>query len=654
MSGNGNRGKDSVSNDTSRSVAFSRRKMLAGSAALAGGLAGCSGGGDDTGDGNNSDPETKATAAGDDLKTETEGTTSGETTEQTTAPQGEPIEEFFDGYIGRIPSKMHWQPYHKKTPPTVGRYFYTFLSKPLFTGGVQKRMLKDWSWSTEKKTATVQLQDGFTWWNGDPYTAEDHITELELGRLLDPSGSQFESLEASGENEFKLHYKKLQNPQLVLRSSPLIASATLPAKEYTTWIEELEGVSEQAKRDEISKKLGQWDMPIQEGAIEKGYGTGLWQVESATTTELIAKKYEDHPWADKTNIPKMRWRLCKADACKQYQVNDKFDYGLGTGFVEDNPRAPKNLELLAKFGNLNIPGMHLNLANNDHLKNRGVRRAMAAAINSDEVANIAGGTGLHLQTGLPELLWPSWLEGQQENYINYELLGKEELVKKYMTEAGYQKNSSGKWAKDGETVSFEYIAVSWYKKGGKTTAQQLKNHGFEVNFTVPSSGFWERRTNGDFDLSFNSHFSTYPHPAMYFDHSYLFGLHLGSAGDIKRWLDEGKTREQDEKWGLPIITEVPKKVGAADLSGETEEINLFELSRQIKQGQSKEEVKPAVKKISWWWNFYVPQISVTQPDEGCWGDTSAFQFPEKGSDTYKAYRGMWATWRAGDVSAKTK
>lgn len=633
--------------------ALSRRKMLLATGVTTAGLAGCSsdqGGGTTPAETESTDNFGNRTLGSGEDTTATSDTTGSEETETETAT-GEPVDPQIDWYTARIPNRVSWNPWHKQSYSQINRWFYDPLNKIYYTGELASVMMDSWSWNNDKRAATVNLNDWY-WWNGDQVTAEDNRVDRMMGIAMNPETSSLENVETVDDTTFRMIYKDPKNPRILERSA-LEGGPRFPADVLQPWVTKFQEATSQKERDELTKKLGQWEVTPQD-AIENGYGTSMWKLESLGTTEFMAKKFEKHPYADRTNLTHHRWLLCKADSCDQYRVNNKFDYGNDGAFIEENPRAPEDLEILDKYPGLNQPCVHTNWSRKPHLKRRGVRRAMAYVIDNEKVATNTGGQGVEVQTGLPKLLHEEWLGDQKSNYIDYGLNSKPEKAKAELEKEGYTKDGQYWVDEEGSRISLDMMVVSWFNKGGRTIANQLNNFGFDITYEQPGSGtYWSRLDQGDYDLTFNSHFSQYPHPFMYLNYAYVFGIRVGGTpAEVRQWLDQGETHSPEN--GKPLIIELPTEIGAEDLSGETEKINHYELVEQIKTSQSFEKSQKAVKKLSWYWNFSLPQVDSYQGMDIVYGDTAHFNWPEKGSDIYKGYRNILHVVKTGNATGKTK
>lgn len=146
------------------------------------------------------------------------------------------------------------------------------------------------------------------------------------------------------------------------------------------------------------------------------------------------------------------------------------------------------------------------------------------------------------------------------------------------------------------------------------------------------------------------------HPISYFDYSTTFGNRLGPAGTapeagldatIERWLDEGEERSPYN--GKELTPEIPTEVGAEDLSGETEELNLYEIVNQVYQSADPERDREQIKKLSWMWNFHMPNIDVLQRVSGAWANTQDYDWPAD-DPRLETNNGVYPLIKKGEVS----
>ncbi len=136
-----------------------------------------------------------------------------------------------------------------------------------------------------------------------------------------------------------------------------------------------------------------------------------------------------------------------------------------------------------------------------------VRKAVAHAINRDQSAfltNGLGASGTFYMSGI--------LDSQTTNLLSEETIAaldpyEFDLAKaeEYMTAAGYSRNGSGKWEKDGATISVEYTFpqdFADFSAAAQDATSQLNEFGFDITLrALPWQEARDAIFNSDFDLS---------------------------------------------------------------------------------------------------------------------------------------------------------
>ncbi|SIR74738.1 ABC-type transport system, substrate-binding protein [Haladaptatus litoreus] len=606
---------------------LSRRQLLAvSSAAAAGGLAGCSGSDNDNKDG------------------------------------GAVMESGIDTWISRLPTRMTWNPWATNYPWTTAWIVCEPVVRFFADGSVKTSMLDDWSYDANNQVTTIKFQKNWHWWNGKPVKAADKYYFEELARLMDPEGSDLKKLEMPDEYTLKRYHKDPQNPQILKYNLGGYLGTNVRGfrETYKPWVEKFQDVSKQSEREKLKEDLAR-DVKIPtKDVIEKGLGTGPFELTKADSQKMVLEKFDKHPYADEINISKLQLNVAKEQSLAQRIKDDKLDLGFGlrSEWVEKGI-GPEHIKNVGVFRDTFMKKINFGLIGDGakHVRKRRVRQAIACAINTENLVTNIGGKNytLDTQSGLTPAVAKKWVgEDQLNKYIKYPAKDDQSRASKLMRDAGYSKNS-GTWTdSDGDKATIEFAVETRYATHGKTLKDQLQQFGFNVNFMTLSSNNFSSKYNETptYDMTIDSHGALQGHPYYYFRTDHQFGNELGETGAVKRWLEQGKARS--EFIGRKLKPEVPKKVGAEDLSGATERINLFKLFQNWKSVQTDEENQRIAKKLSWYWNFHLPQIDLYQSASGSWGDTKNFKFENTGSKDWKAYRACYFNVKRGNIKAKKK
>ena len=617
-----------------------RRKMMAiSSAAIAGGLAGCSGGGGKDGEGTGTTNDSESPNGG-----------------------GSPKDATIDTWIARLPSRMTWNPWATSYPWTTSWMFCEPLVRKYADGSVETTMLDDWNYDADNQVTTVKFSEDWYWWNGNKITAADKYWFEETARLFDPEGSSVKRLEMPNKFTLKRYHKEKQNPQLLKYNLGGYLGALVRGyrEKYKPWAEKLQGVSSQSERQKIQENMGkEMKLPTKK-VMNEGLGTGAFKLTNVSSRAMEFEKFDKHPYADKINIPKLKLHTAKDQALSQKIKADKLDFGFGS--VKEwagKGVAPDHVKDVAVFRDSMLRKLAINQMGDaaKHLRKRKVRQALAHVVNANNVTKNMGGKQytLKTQSGLPPAVAKRWVGDSQLNkYIKYPVGSNTKKAASLMREAGYQK-SGGNWqGPGGETVKFEFPVQSHQVAQGKTIKDQLQQFGFKINFISMSANNFSSKyeENRTMDLYLNSHGSLSAHPYFFFRPNHEFGHELGEAGNVKRWLEQGETHSQFN--GRPLKPEIPTKVGKQDLSGSTETVNLFDLWQEWGTAQSDKRNKEIARKFSWFWNFHLPQIDLYQPGNASWLDTKNFKAVDQDKRVWKGYRASFVSLKRGKLKAKTK
>lgn len=634
--GDGSDGRSQGNESANRATGLSRRKWLSLSAAGMAALAGCTGGGGGGGGGTTSGG---TTGSGD--GTTGAGGTSGSSG---TSASGTPVEAEFTGFQGALPQDLNWNFYQPNFPGGVARNHWHKIRPQ------EMQYLEDWSYDTENQVEQMVFPDeGITWWNGDDLTAEAMYVQNEIGRLQNPSNSTVESNELVDDYTVEQTYKEQQNPTIVRREAALGTTITTKPSKYQQWVTRYQDATTQDKRNSITEELQNWKVSTQE-LIDEGLGNGPYEMVEANNQEMVFDLRTDHPWATEDQVQDYRIQT-SGESSNLTIRQDEYDWGPGT--PGDN--YPSNLNTVVKFNSLQGSKVLFNNSSK-HMKNRKFRRALANLINGQSIAQNRGGgfTQVTKNCGMGDSWAKEWLgEDFWNNLHEYPYQSNTERATTLLNEAGYSKQGGSWVGPDGNTVSLDVMIGNWqgFKTGARTVNSQLDSFGFNTSFqSMPWAAYkkrsWEQMEH---DVSFYYHNNWANHPVSYYRPNYPGGMRLALPAnfrnDIEGWLEEG--REQSPLTGLPLEPTIPSEVGALEVSGSGETINIFETWDAINAAQSREETVKQLRKLARYWNYDLPHFHVFMWNNSWWGDTGNFDLPVDnddiklyGSREHALFRGM--------------
>ena len=587
---------------------ISRRKFVgAGSAAGIGMLAGCSG--DDS-------TETDTGSQG------TEGT-EGTTTGDNSGGSGELKEPRFDYARGRPATEIQLNPY---SPANYGQTFQILWEMGLVSthaDGQVRNLLVD-SVEMDGKEMTVTLPEGWTYWNGTEITARDLFIDMEISRYQAPEASQYASHEIVDDYTVRRTFKNQASPFLMHAS--LNRDKILPPSEYEQYYEKYKDATTQDERDSVTQELNSFTISTQK-FMEDGLGNGLYKLDKFNSQYADGVLWEDHAWADKANIPKVRLynRNAEAEAMLKQDQLDRMMRG-----IRDNERSqfPENLQNVGELNWFRTQKFTLNWKNK-HLSNINVRRAIMSAMPINRMSDAAYRSGYNakptqVQTGLRSSIHDEYLGSDfVDKLIQYPVKADLETAASYMEKAGYSK-SGGSWTSpDGEKVSFDILTRT--NQGSNLPTQvfgdKLNEFGIGTEINAVGSDYYTRLQNYEFDMAWIWHVAqALWHPVAYFSNNF-YGLRVG---------DPTKTEGTGET-GIPLTYEIPSEVGSKSISGSGKEIQPAKISNDLPGAASKEQVKKMTRTMSWFWNYSLPGIVYIQENQSRAMDVGNFNWPKNPS-----------------------
>ncbi|WP_459191139.1 ABC transporter substrate-binding protein [Halosimplex sp. J119] len=634
---NGRDSQSQRSSDSTVSNGMTRRKWLALSGAGLAGLAGCnsedteppssteamSGDGSGSGDGGSTDPSDGASTI-----------------------SGSPRDGELTRFQQNIPSDFNWNFFITGYQAGVARQFYHEIRPHL------DHTLENWEYDTENNVERWTFPENLTWWSGDAVTAEDEYTKWEIDRLQNPSDSDLAEVRLVDDYTLEFEYKDQQNPTIVERSNALGTPIAVPRWKFESWLQRYQDASSQDERDSITEELTQTEITTTT-VLEEGLGNHPYELVEANAQEMVFELRDDHPWATEDQVQRVRTRTITESSSLIIQ-QDKID--MRGGFLPQDFQGPDHLKEIITRPTLQMSKVMFNHTN-DHLGNRTVRRALAHLIDNNNIIQnqSPNATTVEKQTGMGDNWVREWCgDDFYEQLHTYPNEADPEGATQLLEEAGYSKQN-GEWVDpDGEAVSFSVLGMNWgaFVDGARTVNAQLDQFGFNVEFQALEAASFRERAWGsmEHDLSFYYQNNWINHPVSYFRPHYPGGLRLAEPdsfrSDIEGWLDEGL--EESQHTGIPLTPTIPSEPGAMEVSGDGEEVNLYESWDNIHKAQNRDETVSNLKKLLRYWNFDLPHFVSLQMRGAWWGDTRDFEMPQ-GNEDLKIYASNDVALRHGHI-----
>ncbi|NGM67744.1 ABC transporter substrate-binding protein [Natronolimnobius sp. AArcel1] len=478
------------------------------------------------------------------------------------------------------------------------------------------------NWEDEDDSILVELNDNWTWHDGDSVTVHDWITDLDIWFAIseitspdDNPSTYIGDYEAVDDYTIRFHLRDDFTMESVLineiANGPLIIKEDVGSPSFGEWRDDLVDVDpESDEATELVSDFQEWSPEIDEVV-----GNGPFELVEVTDTSFVTEVYDDHPNADNIYF-------------EEYVIEHHEDQVLAfmEGAVDaiglNLPDSPDVMEQLPDHHEINRDFDHLwsilfnfgdyswsdspasDPTNQPITADENVRKAIAYALDRDQIA-----TSVPSEYELYELP-PTFLnqtavdEGlvDIDGYDNYDT--DLERATELMEEAGYELDDDMWYDEDGEPAELELLAQSGTSvqvDALDSVQYQLNEFGFDANLNaVDEATYGESRFNGDHDLLFDNHpvFSIMGMTFVDFVWDWFSQLNHIDYGD--------------EEW------EVSDEIGNPDASG-TMSINVLDEIEQLHLTGDDEYVQ----RLTWWYNQALPMYGIVIA-----GDYGAIQADE--------------------------
>lgn len=462
-------------------------------------------------------------------------------------------------------------------------------------------------------TVTVEYSDEYTWWNGEPVTARDRWVGHRIHSYV-TSGTPRVTLV----DEYTLRYE-LSHPlsrQLVL-SEIVVDAIDTAAWLFEPWLERLEDATTQSAREDVIKRLRQWELSLDE-ASEKGFGCGPYEFSEVSPNRLILKRFEDHPRSDDISVQKLWLPVTQGLRSGELLGEGALDGGQGL-LADRNVDTPSYIEQLARYPTVSGTKLVLNWRN-DHLARRRVRRALLCALPIDTIVSSAEwGEAPTVQTGMTRPAEQRWLGETERNQLQqYPIESDTKRAATLMHEAGYDRHDGTWHDTDGTKVTFRLRTPLWsaWASSAQIIEQSLNSFGFDVSAVQTSdASFRAVAQREEYDLLL---WWTTGRPYVAYDITDTNPSTLGYELDA----------QSSDTGGKPVRRDIPTPDGERT-------IDLLEQWRRIERPSPERETQAAVSLFARWWNYDLPDILLATRHSGVWGNTRDFTWPSDDDPVYR-------------------
>ena len=385
--------------------------------------------------------------------------------------------------------------------PTLGCFYEPLVFANTYKGEVFPWLAKSFAWSKDLKTITFQLHDFVKWNDGTPFTADDVLFTLSLGknnRALDREGiwkKGLASVEKLGRHSVAFTFETVNTAIL-----PSIGGIYIVPKHIWQSVEN----------------------PSTWTGNENPVGTGPFMFDTGSFTEQSYRlKRNPGYWQrgrDGKPLPYIDGiQYIGATGNSQLamkMISGEIDWG--NVFIANIDRLfvgrdPIHHRYWLPEGNM----VYLNLNNAkapfDSVK---VRRAFAMAINQKEITTIMASGALPADLSGVKRGYRHWIgEKAKRHALSYDPDG----ARKMLEQEGYRKNADGIYERDGVALSFDlYVPTGWtdWITAVDTIRSQLSKISVSARVTQVAwpSPFLTNIQKGRYDISIDyvsSGFSPY-------------------------------------------------------------------------------------------------------------------------------------------------
>ena len=601
---------------------LSRRQMLQGlgMTGVALGLAGCSG---------NSKSEQTSTQPQNSDATSTNSDSG-----------GTPVEKTWMGVLTKPGEKGQHNPWGKNYN-FDGFFLYDFLgryhgNKHEFVGFIAD------DWSIDGKTASVHIRDSYTWHNGDPVTAEDLVTQLDIEALLGSPFDAVESWEATGKRTVEFTLTKPSNEFMLLDQ---LLRRRLKAKTsiYGKFAERARKATSKEEKKKITKDLQQ--MELQLGEEKHPVGNGPWQFKKGSNQSWTFELYEDydngHFSADERNFQQAGWRYVPSKSKRSLALaNDKIDYWTKTHPTKAQINQQPDAVDWNKVPLYNGYGIVPNF-NKKPWGDRRVRQAILYALDFGLVAKNTSGAyqrnPIKIPCGVSNSVLDTYLGDAKSKYVKYNKNQKK--AAQLLRDAGFTKKS-GQWYKpNGEKFAptLKEGRGGYWVSIGQNVTSQLQSFG--INAQLQKIGhtqmYGDTVPNGKFDI-IGDWWS-----GLWFRGGYP-GFHIRSV-TLGWW---------SEQTHYPKTVELPMPVG--NPNGSTETVDVEQLFADLSTAQNDKEEQRLIEKTAWLYNMTLPKMPITVEHDINLFDTKNWKVPKLDGELMQQGEPHWWADRMGEIQARTK
>lgn len=365
-------------------------------------------------------------------------------------------------------------------PNAAGGAQGTFIYEPLVQiNGVDigkdiPWLAKSWAWTNDNKTLTLHLQNGVTWSDGKPFSADDvafTFTMLKKYPALNLNGVDFSSVTATDSRTVTMNFAS-------------------PSEQNFTNIVSVPIVSQHVW-SKVSNPVTYTD--------SKPVGTGAFELKSFSPQSFLLTANKDY-WQKAPKIGGLRFVTYKDNqGMTNALVGGQADWG--DTYIADasktyTSKSPDNHYWAPLAG---VDGIIPNLTKWP-LSDLAVRQAISLGVNRKQVGAATDSPKATSVTGLP---MPAYASSVSPQYKGVDYVQDVSKAESTLTAAGYARGGNGYYEKGGKTVEFSISFPASYTDIAarvQVLVSQLKSIGIKLDVDTTSVSDINKLTaSGDFE-----------------------------------------------------------------------------------------------------------------------------------------------------------
>ena len=380
-------------------------------------------------------------------------------------------------------------------PTSTFRYMYENLVAYDQTDGSPTTGLADrWTTAEDGRTWTFRLQDGLTWSDGKPITAEDVVwtytqmmTNTQMGQANGSLVANFSKVTAPDEHTVIIILKKPQAPN---------PGVEIPVVPKHVW----------------SKIKEPWKYPNSSNAV----GSGPYILDSYRANQRITFRANPHYWRGAPKISGLQY-IYYTNSDAQVQALKSGDVDFVTGLSASQFDALSRVKgvtvhagtgrrytaVVLNSGVRTVTGKPFGTGN-PALKDVNVRRAIRQAIDIKTLTNkVLDGQATPATSFIPDA-FPKWsLPTDDPVLAKFDPAA----ARKTLDDAGWQVGTDGVRVKDGKKLALRLMVDSTdssQQSAAEYLRPWLRNVGIAVSIdATDSDSISTRSTSGDYDMYFS-------------------------------------------------------------------------------------------------------------------------------------------------------